>query len=184
MHYTLIGELPQQKYVYVDSAFTHTTPQGFVPCVWFGLVSYPGRVWGCNILFASGAIYRNVPIHALAWTQSPEREWTPQDAQMWDCYDDTFTILKYSFLDGVRCVVKTSGTDERRGIYWLTVAPLYDGWSATPDQTKEFSFIALDNGRLTVQPTNRLLVLDRSFVKQHEWPKALKLQTDIYSCES
>ena len=86
MLYTLVGELPRHLYVWVDSAYTHQDPQGFIPAVWYGLVSYPGRCWGATVLLESGAIYRNVPCHALAFNDWPEPEWTPQDAQTWDCY--------------------------------------------------------------------------------------------------
>jgi len=65
----------------------------------------------------------------------------------------------------------------------FTVAPMLDAWSARPEQAKEFSFIALDNGRYTVQPTNQLLMVDASFVKP-QWPTDMKIQTDTYSCEN
>ena len=42
---TVIGSLPKHQYVWVDSRFTHKDPVGFVPAVWFGLVSHPGRTW-------------------------------------------------------------------------------------------------------------------------------------------
>jgi hypothetical protein len=46
---------------------------------------------------------------------------------------------------------------------------------------KEFIFIKLDNGRLTIQPTNKVLFIDSSFITPMI-PK-LKLQEQIYSCE-
>jgi hypothetical protein len=71
MIYSLVGELPRHIYCFVDSTYTHTESQGFLPCVWFGLVSYPGRTWGCTVMLECGAIYRNVPAHAIA---SPKQE--------------------------------------------------------------------------------------------------------------
>lgn len=58
MMYTFAGELPRHQYVWVDSRFTHTKPQGFVPAVWFALTSTPSRMWGCSVMLESGAIYR------------------------------------------------------------------------------------------------------------------------------
>jgi len=182
MLYTFIGDLPQHQYAFVDSTVTHKTAEGFVPCIWFGIVSYPGRVWGCNVLFKNGAVYRNVPIHALAWKANPDNKWTPQDAQTWDCYGYAFSALAYASLKDVVCQVRTK-TNEYRGHYLFTVAPMLDAWSARPEQAKEFSFIALDNGRYTVQPTNQLLMVDASFVKP-QWPTDMKIQTDTYSCEN
>jgi hypothetical protein len=182
MTYTLIGDIPVHQYALVDSSFTHKTPQGFLPCIWFGLVSYPGRVWGCNILFPNGAVYRNIPIHALAWKADSEWVWTPKDAQSWDCYDYDFTVIEYEFLKDAPCLVRAN-VHEYPGRYLFTIAPLYDGWSARTDQAKEFSFVALENGRYTVQPTNHLLICERSFVKNPQWPTEIKLQTQTYSCE-
>lgn len=44
MKFSLVGELPRHLYVYVDTEHTHQEPRGFIPAVWFGLVSYPGRM--------------------------------------------------------------------------------------------------------------------------------------------
>ena len=47
-HYHLIGQLPHHQYVHVDTGFTHRTPEvSSITAIWFGLVSYPGRAWGC-----------------------------------------------------------------------------------------------------------------------------------------
>ena len=90
--FTLVGELPRHQYVYVDKVFTHREESGFIPAVWYGLVSYPGRMWGCTCLLENGAVYRNIPLHALSF--SPETEaWGARDAQTWDCYGCDFTVI-------------------------------------------------------------------------------------------
>jgi hypothetical protein len=58
-----------------------------------------------------------------------------------------------------------------------------DSWSAHPDQSKEFTLLALDNGRYTAQPTDRTLFQDRSFTRNIEWPKWIKRQTQTWSAE-
>ena len=93
--YTLSGQLPRHRYVLVDSVFTHTTPCGFVPAVWFGLVSNAGRAWGCTVMLESGAVYRALPPHAIAFTEYPTPNWTIQDAQTWDCYGTGFSTIEY-----------------------------------------------------------------------------------------
>jgi hypothetical protein len=52
-----------------------------------------------------------------------------------------------------------------------------------PEQSKEFSFCALDNGRLTIQPTNHVLFMEPSFTNQDGWPTGLKRQTEIWRVE-
>lgn len=182
MKNTLVGELPRHIYCYVDSYLTHKEPRGFLPCVWFGLVSYPGRVWGCTLMLECGAIYRNVPAHGIAFTKDADY-WEAADAQTWDCYGEGFTTLEYRYLAGLDCRVMANER-EHNGQYLFTAAPVGDGFSAYPEQAKEFCFIQLDNGRLTIQPTNHVVFRERSFTDNKlEFPVGLKRQTDIWSAE-
>ena len=182
MRKTLVGELPRHLYCYVDSRYTHQEPTGFIPAVWFGLISYPGRTWGCTVMLESGAIYRNVPAHGIAFSL-PTPTWTPKEAQTWNCYGEDFTCLEYSYLSGLKCKVKANER-EFLGSYLFTAAPVGDGFSAYPEQAKEFGCIQLENGRLTIQPTNHVLFQEISFTDPtFEWPRGLQRQTHIYSAE-
>ena len=183
MKYSLVGELPRHIYCFVDSSFTHTCPNGFIPCVWFGLVSYPGRTWGCTVMLECGAIYRNVPAHAIAFHKFPQEPWSADEAQTWDCYGEQFTTLEYKYLSGLDCKVKCKDA-AYDGKYLFTVAPIGDGFSAYPEQAKEFCFIQLYLGRLTVQPTNHVVFRERSFTDNKlEFPSGLRRQTDVWSAE-
>jgi hypothetical protein len=173
----VIASLPFHKYVYVDSSFIRTNGTGWEPAVWFGLVSQYGRAWGLNVLLECGAIYRSLPPHAVAFRKDPE-PWTIQDAQMWDCYADKFQLHEYAYLREAR--VKTN---QHNGTYLFTAAFIDDGFTRTPEQGKEFSFIELENGRLTIQPTNRTLFEDKSFTVNTGVPKDLLTQTQVWSCE-
>jgi len=181
-----IGELPTHQYVWVDSRFTHATAHGFIPAVWYGLVAHPGRMWGCTVLLGdSGACYRNLPPHALATGLLPEPAWTPQDAQRWDCYGYTFSAHAYRYLKELDVDVRTNGRI-LPGRYLFSVAPLGDGFSEYPGQAKEFTWVALNNGRLTCQPTNHVRFHERSFTSstaRGQFPKGLRRQTEVFTCE-
>jgi len=181
--YSLIGPLPQHRYCWIDTTFTHAQPQTprWQPAVWFGLVSFPGRAWGCTVLLESGAVYRNIPPHALAFCADPQ-PLTLREAQTWDCYHTDFSAVIYPYLDGLRAQVRTGETCQQ-GCYLFSVAPVGDGFSAAPDQAKEFHFLELDTGGLTIQPTNRVVYEEKSFTVSGHMPVGLKLQTDVYSCE-
>lgn len=176
-----IGSLPKHLYVWVDSRFTHAEPCGFVRGVWFGLASVPGRVWGCHVMFESGAFYRSVPPHAVAFREKPEKHWGVRKSQLWDCYGTDWSGHEYTYLRGMQCKALIGGK-KYRGDYLFTVCPVGDGFSNAPEQAKEFMFLALNNGRLTIQPTNRVLFEDLSFTEPGPVPK-LKLQTEVWSCE-
>lgn len=190
MKYTLIGELPKHIYCYVDSYYTHKKYEGMNKAVWFGLVSHPGRMWGCNVMLECGAVYRNVPVHAIAFSAKPDDTWYPWQAQTWDCYGTDFSTLEYSYLSGLGCMAMLSNnqsrnatTGVRTGTYLFTAAPVGDAFSEAPDQAKEFTFVKLDNDRLTVQPTDRILFWDYSFTNSSEPLPNLRRQKETYSVE-
>ena len=178
MLYTHSAPLPAHRYVYVqpDAIGTH----GWLPCTWFGLVSYPGRLWAAHVMIQGGAVYRNVPLHHLAH-QIGAAGWRACDAARWDCYGYQFSMLEYTFLKAMPARVRTRA-GEVGGEYLFTAVPVGDGWSAAPEQSKEFTFLELDNGRFAAMPTNNVLFLDSSF-SDPAWPTFLKRQTEVYSCE-
>ena len=179
MLYTGAGPLPRHTYCYVEP---HTFGNAeWLRVAWFGLVSHPGRTWGCHVMLECGAVYRNVPFHKLAHkpTGTP---WDPSDAQTWDCYGIHFSATEYPFLEGTRIRTRLRSKQEHIGTYMFTVIPMLDGFSAEPEQSKEVYFIKLDNGRFTAQPTNHLLVQDKSFITESSWPK-LSRQTSIWSVD-
>ena len=56
--------------------------------------------------------------------------------------------------------------------------------SATALTNKEFHFIELENGRLTIQPTDRVVYQEKSFTTGLlAFPKGLRPQTEVYRCE-
>ena len=186
---TLVGSLVTHRYIWVDTTYTHAVPQAprFQPAVWFGLVSLPGRMWGCTVMLESGAVYRALPPMAIAFVASPpeHEDWqqSPEEAQTWDCYGIGFTVVEYPYLVGLRCLAKTD-TLVQPGQHLFSVAPVGDSFSAVPDQAKEFHFIWLDSGRLTIQPTDRLVYEERSFTTSPmAFPRGLKRQSVVYSCE-
>jgi hypothetical protein len=154
-----------------------------MPAIWFAITSTPGRAWGCHVLLENGAIYRNLPLHALYFgSDILPSEWPLKRSQRWDCYGWNFETIEYTYLRSQRCMANCDG-DYYHGDYLFTAAPFDDGFSDDPEQNKEFLFIKLDNGRITAQPTNKVMILDDSFHKNTELPSGLKVSKEIYSCE-
>lgn len=169
--YSGSGNLPYHIYCYVDSGFVRRDAYGFEPCVWFALQSHPGRAWGCHVLLECGAVYRGLPPHALAFNTAPA-PWSLADAQMWDCYGSRFSTIEYDFL-GALPIKTRSGA---RGRYLFTAIPLEDGYTEEPSQAKEFMFCEMNNGRLTILPTNMILFEDDSFTET-AWPTNISLSS-------
>jgi len=138
-------------------------------------------MWGCTIMLECGAVYRAVAPHAIAFKENPEPDWIEPYSQRWDCYGTEFSTIEYTYLRGLR--VDTRCSDKfRTGEYMFTAVPIDDGFSRHPEQAKEFMFIKLDNGRLTIQPTDKVLFVDGSFTNA-EWPTNLRTTDRVYKCE-
>ena len=58
-----------------------------------------------------GAVYRNLPPHAVAFSDSPDPLWTLQQAQVWDCYGTEFDVIKYVYLADL--TARYDGTENR-----------------------------------------------------------------------
>ena len=185
MLYTHVGELPRHIDCWVDDVAVLREPKGGVlPCRWFGLSSHPGRMWGCTILLESGALYRDVPPHYIAFDPDPLIGWKVEQAQRWDCYGLQFSTLIYRTLDGLDCVARVGEAEQWRGTYLFTAAPIGDGFSDDPRQDKEFCFIQLCNGRLTIQPTDKVQFTEKSWTTHAgKWPSGLKRSDTIWRCE-
>lgn len=181
MIYSQAGQPPFHLYCYANSSFFRkdASEDKLEPVIWFGLVSIPGRAWGCTVLTEEGAIYRNLPPHAIAFTADAEA-WSLEQAQHWNCYGREFSTIEYRTLGELPLVAKVLGSGDFCGRYLFTAIPVGDQYSDEPEQSKEFVFAALDNGRLTIQPTNHVLVVDPSFTTGAKWPQDLKVQKEIY----
>ena len=178
--FTASGSLPRHQYVSVSGAFLGYDADEWLPAVWFGLHSHPGRAWGCTVLLECGAVYRDLPPHALAFCDDPP-PWTIKDAQTWDCYGSQFSLHIYDYLDGLDAIVRAAD-DELAADYLFTAIPVGDAYTHAPAQAKEFMFMRTQHGRLTIQPTNRVLFRDASFTTKLEWRKLRRSET-VYSCE-
>lgn len=182
MLYTHAGSLPNHKYVWIEPNAMGN--HDWLRAVWFGLTSYPGRAWGCHVLLECGAVYRNVPLHQLACKNTAVESWKPSQAATWNCYGWQFSTIEYSFLSNMNCKVRLQNKEEHSGMYLFTAIPVGDPFSAEPEQGKEFYFVELENGRYTAQPTNHVLIEDKSFTNSSiDWPKFLNRQTKWYSSE-
>lgn len=180
------GGLPRHQYVWLDQNAVLNTPDDHppMPAVWFGLQAIYGRSWGCHCLLECGAFYRNVPLHQLKHRPDAASDWSPGQAQEWDCYGERFSALVYPYLDGLDCRAQI-GRDGcwMSGSYRFNVVPLADAYTLQPDQAKEFIFIALDNGRFTTQPSNRVIFTDKSFTSGELPLGGLRVQTETWHAE-
>jgi hypothetical protein len=127
-----------------------------------------------------GAVYRNLPPHAIAFHKYPEPYWKLQQAQVWDCYGTEFDVIKYDYLADL--TARYDGTDDKATCLF-TACPHGDGFSAVPEQSKEFMFMKTEHDRLLIRPTNMVLFEERSFTADTGWPTDILTSTKVWNCE-
>ena len=130
MIYSGAGPLPRHTYCFVQpNTFGNDR---WERVAWFGLVSHPGRTWGCHVLLECGAVYRNVPLHRLAHEEHAV-DWETYDGQTWDCYGHHFSVVEYPFLEAVPMIVKLRSKEELRGRYMFTAIPMLEEFDPGSD---------------------------------------------------
>jgi hypothetical protein len=180
--FTGSGSLPTHKYVWVKSQNIRTTEDsGYEPVVWFGISSNPSRAFGCHVRTDDGAVIRNLPPHYIAFSEAPDESWQLASAQQWDCTGLDFAVHEYTYLRNMKCGVYPFFLEGR---YLFTLIPLQDGWTEEPEQAKEYMFVALNNGRLAIRPTNKIVFHDESRGPvTYGFQQQIKAQTQIWTCE-
>lgn len=177
------SSIPTMRYVKVNTNFTHAEPCGWQDAEWVQTVAIPDRAWGLNVVFRQGGMmYRNLPPHAIAFGPAPmPLNWTLDQAQLWNCYGSQYEHMECDHLADCRVKAMVRG-EIFGGRYLFQTSFIGDSYSLHPEQDKTFFWIQLDNERLTVLPTNKVVFVDASFIDNIETLPKLKLQNDIYRC--
>lgn len=143
----------------------------------FAIMSVRGRALQFHVMLKSGAHFRAVPLHML-WTIPGESGvvLSISDLQLWDCFSSKPVVTVFDFLRDHECKVWLRDRSEMRGTYLFTVDWLPDseetpGLIYEPDQNKCGHVIALANGQIACQPTNRIAWMDSYFIGANPKPE-------------
>lgn len=152
-----------------------------------GVKSLQGRALGFHVLFRDGALFWNLPVHALAWKEhAAYRELS--ELQLWDCASYEVAVTTFDRLPGADVRVRL-GKGWEGGAYVTTVdwaAPGPDRIDTTlaelPEEAKCAHLVALADGNYCLQPNNRVRFVDKSFTTAPFHP-TYRTQTREWVCE-
>jgi hypothetical protein len=177
-------DLPVHQYVTVSPGLIHDEVQRGA---WFAVQPNMGGEWGGHVLLESGALYRNIPLHALVIGPDDSPTQRPEDLQLWDCYSEEATAIEYRYLRTQVTLSRSAncGAAPIVGTYLFTLIPRNDAFSRHPEQAKEFVVsVRDDTSRLVIRATNELLFADKSLADQPTaWPYGLKRLVEVPSVE-
>jgi len=146
-----------------------------------------GRAMEFEVLTEYGVLRDKLPIEALSTKNGAPRRNTT-DLQLWNCFSKNMTIIEKPVLNRVQVYNKKQKLEW--GSYWWTFDfcandNIYDlGLSEQPDEHKCLHFIEMDDGNFMLQPNNRCLWTDPSFVtKKFDPSVGYKVATSFVDCE-
>lgn len=180
-------DLPRHRYVHVIEKAVHRggAPDKTMPCIWYGISSTPGRMYGCHVMLESGAMVVDLPLHALRHEASATQLWYSDEAQRWDAFGWDIEVYEPKYLSGLfaRVLDRDHKEVERYGDLWFCIDHKGDGYSQEPAQHKHQWIVALDSGVFTCVPQDQLLVSEQSFTEYTTTIPPIKRQTKFWSCE-
>ena len=119
-----------------------------------------------TVLLESGALWYELPIHAVALKEGPTI--ALPTAQMWDCLSDNWTAHCYDHLRHLNVSVKLNGNDDldpMMGDYMFTIDFMDSFYADHPGEHKTLNIIGMPTGAIVAYPNNRCVFADKTFTK-------------------
>jgi len=168
----------------LEHFYQHDSRDGLQDVIVFGAQSVSGKALTFHVMTEEGAVRSRVPVHMLAWKELTE-EFPLDYLQLWDCFGYNISTTVYDYLSQSRVKVVFKDGNIRWGNYMMTFDWYNNAFSEEPTQYKAAHLIKLDNGQFALQPNNRLIWKDMSFItkpfpEKPDW----KVDDKDWICES
>lgn len=142
----------------------------YFPVTIFGVASIQSRSPLFHFLMEDGGVWWRAPISAFC-TEPGVPEVDIHDLVMWNCFSPYITVTRFSMMANRKMQYIDRSKNKVFGKYLFTLdwhAPerniIDTEFSETPADHKCGHVIARDDGNFAIQPNNRVLLLDPSFV--------------------
>jgi len=179
---------PEKIWMRKEFLFNDEKAHGqMVKAVLISAKAIPGRALEFQVLTETGILRDKLPIEALAHEKTAIRRATP-DLELWNSFSKNITAIELPMLNRVKVLNKQNKIEW--GKYWWTFDfclddTIYDiSVAEQPDEHKCLHFIACDDGNFMLQPNNRCVWTEPSFVTKPFDPKeGYKVTTTFPDCE-
>lgn len=177
--------IPHFKALCKISHFTKGEEDGFYNVYCFAIQSISGKILTFHVITDDGMVRSRVPISEI-YLNTPQSDIPFHFKQLWDCFSENVSVIKYDFLTDHKCQVIL-----RDGIlvwakYMFTVDWYDNPYSDEPSDYKCGHVLAADDGYLMCMPNNRILWKDSNWVtkKLPDNLKIFKVDQKLPSVES
>lgn len=165
----LNASIPPQ-YCRIRSEFLGLDEKYKLNCVIFGFASIPGYATLFHCQLTNGAVYYRLPINAFCHNIDASRRQIDH-LQLWNSFSYYPAVNVYDWLVGQKAEVLFKDGSRGEGAYLFTIDwahpegnVLNSGLSEHHSEHKCGHFLKLDDGNYAIQPNNRLLWKEASFI--------------------
>jgi len=151
----------------------------------FGIQSLSGKILTFHVITDSGMLRSRVPLSEI-YTKIPTNDIPYYFKQLWDCFSENVSVIKYDFLAYHRVQVVLRDGNKIWGTYILTVDWFNNPYSDEPSDYKCGHLLESDDGYLLCMPNNRIFWKDSNWVTKPlpEDLKQFKVDTNLDSVET
>jgi hypothetical protein len=183
----LNANIPSFKALVRKSYFTKNSEDfdEFYDVYVFAIQSVSGKILSFHVLTDCGMLRSRVPISEI-YTKIPEKDIPFNFKQLWDCFSENVSVIKYNFLEGHRAQIILRNTVKIWATYLFTVDWYDNPYSDEPSDYKCGHIFKSDDGYLLCMPNNRIFWKDSNWVTKSlpDDLKQFKVDTELLSVES
>lgn len=121
-----------------------------------------------SVLLENGVLRDKLPSSALLYyDRRPDKEYRFDELCLWNSFSNTFTVMVMEYLSGAKVTVKMKSGEVVMGSYLFTIDWAKDSITDLAEDATEHKshhVIVLEDGQIAIQPNNRVLWHEPSFV--------------------
>jgi len=151
----------------------------------FGIQSVEGKILTFHVMTDYGMLRSRVPISEI-FLKVPDADIPNHYKQLWDCFSENITVIKFDYLSGKRCQVLLKDGRNIWATYMFTIDWFNNAYSDEPSDYKCGHILVSDDGYLLCQPNNRIYWKDSNWITK-DFPiekNLIKVDDTLVSVES
>jgi hypothetical protein len=151
----------------------------------FGIQSVSNKILTFHGVTDYGMLRSRIPLDQVFFTDTPLDDQPAHLKQLWDCFSENVSIIKYEYLETKRCQVVLKDGSKIWARYWFTVDWFDNPYSEEPSDYKCGHVLIADDGYILCQPNNRIYWKDSNWITKEFpiEPKEIKVDTVLDSVE-
>lgn len=152
----------------------------------FGIQSVANRILTFHGMTDYGMLRSRIPLDQIFFTNTPVNDIPAHFKQLWNCFSENVSVIKYDYLEGARCQVILRDGNKIWATYLFTVDWFNNPYSEEPTDYKCGHILRADDGCMLCQPNNRIYWKDSNWITKDFPinPKEIKVDTELRSVEN